>query len=64
MKTPRHMQPEWYFMFAYAILRSIPHKAGGVYIIFGAILVLYVIPLLHTGKYRSLCFYPINQIVF
>jgi len=28
--TPTHIQPEWYFLFAYAILRSIPRKLGGV----------------------------------
>lgn len=28
--TPNHIQPEWYFLFAYAILRSIPNKLGGV----------------------------------
>nr|AAQ63682.2 cytochrome b [Mytilus galloprovincialis] len=64
MKTPIHVQPEWYFMFAYAILRSIPHKAGGVYVMFLSIVVLYLIPSLHSGKYRSLCFYPFNQLVF
>lgn len=30
MVTPKHIQPEWYFLFAYAILRSIPNKFGGV----------------------------------
>jgi ubiquinol-cytochrome c reductase cytochrome b subunit len=30
MVTPAHIQPEWYFLFAYAILRSIPRKLGGV----------------------------------
>jgi ubiquinol-cytochrome c reductase cytochrome b subunit len=28
--TPVHIQPEWYFLFAYAILRSIPNKLRGV----------------------------------
>jgi len=28
--TPVHIQPEWYFLAAYAILRSIPNKLGGV----------------------------------
>ena len=27
--APLHIQPEWYFLFAYAILRSIPNKLGG-----------------------------------
>jgi len=30
MVTPVHIQPEWYLLFAYAILRSIPSKLGGV----------------------------------
>jgi len=28
--TPVHIQPEWYFLFAYVILRSIPNKLGGI----------------------------------
>ena len=28
--TPTHIMPEWYFLFAYAILRAIPSKLGGV----------------------------------
>lgn len=28
--TPRHIKPEWYFLWVYAILRSIPNKVGGV----------------------------------
>lgn len=28
--SPVHIQPEWYFLFAYAILRCIPNKLGGV----------------------------------
>nr|YP_009051525.1 cytochrome b [Tetranychus phaselus]AIH15686.1 cytochrome b [Tetranychus phaselus] len=30
LNTPLHIKPEWYFMFAYAILRSIPSKVGGI----------------------------------
>jgi len=30
ISTPVHIQPEWYFLFAYAILRSVPNKLGGV----------------------------------
>lgn len=41
--TPAHIQPEWYFLFAYAILRSIPSKLGGVIAIVGAILILMVL---------------------
>jgi ubiquinol-cytochrome c reductase cytochrome b subunit len=28
--TPDHIKPEWYFLFAYAILRCIPNKTIGV----------------------------------
>lgn len=41
--TPAHIQPEWYFLFAYAILRSIPSKLGGVLAIVGSILILAVL---------------------
>lgn len=38
--TPPHIQPEWYFLFAYAILRSIPSKLGGVIAIVLSIIIL------------------------
>ena len=28
LNTPIHIMPEWYFLFAYAILRRIPNKLG------------------------------------
>ena len=40
--TPVHIQPEWYFLFAYAILRSIPNKLGGVLALVLSVLVLLV----------------------
>jgi len=40
--TPLHIQPEWYFLFAYAILRSIPNKLGGVILILRRILILII----------------------
>nr|ACL14768.1 cytochrome b [Brachyrhaphis hartwegi] len=62
--TPPHIKPEWYFLFAYAILRSIPNKLGGVMALLASILVLMLVPLLHTSKQRSLTFRPITQILF
>lgn len=62
--TPPHIKPEWYFLFAYAILRSIPNKLGGVLALLASILVLIVVPLLHTSKQRSLTFRPLTQILF
>nr|YP_009312333.1 cytochrome b [Garra poecilura]BAV71808.1 cytochrome b [Garra poecilura] len=62
--TPPHIKPEWYFLFAYAILRSIPNKLGGVLALLFSILVLMLVPLLHTSKQRSLTFRPITQLLF
>nr|YP_010364873.1 cytochrome b [Lamellidens marginalis]QTW91604.1 cytochrome b [Lamellidens marginalis] len=64
LSTPIHIQPEWYFLFAYAILRSIPNKLGGVLALLMSILILALIPLMHTNTMRSNSFYPINQILF
>ncbi|MCL7040758.1 hypothetical protein MKW94_011212 [Papaver nudicaule] len=52
MSTPAHIVPEWYFLPVYAILRSIPDRAGGVAAI---TLSLYV---------RSSSFLPIYQGLF
>nr|WJJ67638.1 cytochrome b [Chrosomus erythrogaster] len=62
--TPPHIQPEWYFLFAYAILRSIPNKLGGVLALLFSILVLLVVPILHTSKQRGLTFRPMTQFLF
>ena len=62
--TPVHIQPEWYFLFAYAILRSIPNKLGGVIGLVSSIAILFLIPFTHLGKSRSLAFYPLNQFFF
>nr|AIG93759.1 cytochrome b [Monodelphis americana] len=64
LNTPPHIKPEWYFLFAYAILRSIPNKLGGVLALLASIMVLLIIPLLHTSKQRSLMFRPISQVLF
>jgi quinol-cytochrome oxidoreductase complex cytochrome b subunit len=44
MVTPAHIVPEWYFLPFYAILRSIPHKLGGVVAMIFAIVVLALLP--------------------
>nr|AEP39115.1 cytochrome b [Oncomelania hupensis hupensis] len=62
--TPIHIQPEWYFLFAYAILRSIPNKLGGVIALVMAVAILLILPFTFQGKSRSLAFYPLNQILF
>nr|AJG41808.1 cytochrome b [Odontobutis potamophila] len=62
--TPPHIKPEWYFLFAYAILRSIPNKLGGVLALLASILVDMIIPLRHTSNQRSLTFRPLSQETF
>jgi len=62
--TPLHIVPEWYFLPFYAILRSIPHKLGGVLAMFGAILALLFLPFLNTSEVRSTAFRPIYKIFY
>lgn len=62
--TPAHIQPEWYFLFAYAILRSIPNKLGGVIALVLSIAILIILPFYNLSKFRGIQFYPINQILF
>lgn len=64
MKTPLQIEPEWYFLFAYSILRSIPNKSGGAAALVVSVLILFLIPSLHTGQFRSNRFYPIGQYMF
>nr|QII69150.1 cytochrome b [Paradiplospinus antarcticus] len=64
MVTPPHIKPEWYFLFAYAILRSIPNKLGGVLALLASILILMLVPFLHTSKQRALTFRPLSQFLF
>lgn len=61
--TPIHIQPEWYFLFAYAILRSIPNKLGGVIALMIRILILIFLPFILKKKIQGRQFYPINKII-
>lgn len=62
--TPVHIKPEWYFLWVYAILRSIPNKLGGVIALFTAVLIPFTLPLTTISKKLGARFYPINQIIF
>lgn len=62
--TPPHIQPEWYFLFAYAILRSIPNKLGGVIALVISIAILFILPFTNNFKIQSSQFFPLNQILF
>nr|UWI72004.1 cytochrome b [Neuroctenus yunnanensis] len=61
--TPVHIQPEWYFLFAYAILRSIPNKLGGVIAMLMSILII-VTPMINNSKFQGNQFYPLSKMLF
>lgn len=62
--TPVHIKPEWYFLWVYAILRSIPNKLGGVLALAIALLILFILPLSSNINKQSISFYPITQLIF
>lgn len=62
LNSPPHIQPEWYYLFAYAILRSIPNKLGGVIALILSVLVLYTLPLTSTKYSLTSQFHFINKI--
>lgn len=62
--TPVHIQPEWYFLFAYAILRSIPNKLGGVLALLMSILVMFIFPLLSPKFSGGVVFSPVLRCLF
>ena len=64
MVTPEHIVPEWYFLPFYAILRSIPHKLGGVIAMVLAILILGLLPWIHSTEIRSSRFRPVYKYLF
>lgn len=55
--TPTHIQPEWYFLPMYAILRSIPRKLGGVIALIISIAILYFLPI-----FSNSIFFKVNRI--
>jgi len=61
--TPEHIVPEWYFLPFYAILRAIPDKALGVIALLASILILLVLPYIHTTYIRSSLFKPIYKVL-
>lgn len=64
MVTPAHIVPEWYFLPFYAILRSIPHKLGGVIAMISAIVILAILPWIHSTEIRSSRFRPLYRFFF
>nr|UBA14665.1 cytochrome b [Diaphorina citri] len=64
LNTPLHIQPEWYFLFAYSILRAIPNKLGGVIALISSILILMLLMLFPPSFHKGFQFYPITQHLF
>ncbi len=60
--TPAHIKPEWYFLFAYAILRSVPNKLGGVLSLVLAVLVLPILVL--RNKKEIICSWWVSHKLF
>jgi len=62
--TPLHIQPEWYFLFAYSILRAIPNKLGGVIALVSSILILLTLRFINLPAIKGIQFYPLTQNLF
>jgi quinol-cytochrome oxidoreductase complex cytochrome b subunit len=64
LKTPAHVVPEWYFLPFYAILRSIPHKAGGIAAMGGSIIVLFLLPFIYSSEIRNTTYRPLFKFFY
>lgn len=64
MVTPASIVPEWYLLPFYAILRSIPDKLGGVVAMFGALLILLVLPVTDRSIIRGNTFKILSKLSF
>lgn len=62
--TPVHIMPEWYFLFAYAILRAIPNKLGGVIALVISVVILAILPWVHTSNLKGLTHRPIAKLFY
>lgn len=63
--TPTHIQPEWYFLFAYAILRSIPNKLGGVIALLLSVIILFLFPIRASNLlFTGFNFSPVSRFIF
>nr|YP_009051486.1 cytochrome b [Tetranychus kanzawai]AIH15647.1 cytochrome b [Tetranychus kanzawai] len=55
LNTPLHIKPEWYFMFAYAILRSVPSKIGGIMSLL-ILFLLFILLMFNKSNYSKFFF--------
>ena len=63
-ETPSHVVPEWYFLPYYAILRAIPHKAGGIFAMGGSLMVFFLIPFIYTSEIRNTTYRPVFKLFY
>ena len=58
LQTPAHIAPVWYFTPYYAMLRAVPPMFGsqfpGVIVMFGAILIMFLLPWLDRSPVKSM----------
>ena len=54
LKTPDHIAPVWYFTPFYAILRAVPSKGLGAFLMLVAILLLFFLPWLDRAQVKSI----------
>ena len=54
LKTPEHIAPVWYFTPFYAILRSVPSKGWGAFLMLMAIVLLFFLPWLDRCRVKSI----------
>ena len=64
ISTPAHIVPEWYFLWVYAILRSIPNKLAGVGAIGLTFVCLLALPWLHDSPIKGASFRPLYRLSF
>jgi len=54
LKTPEHIAPVWYFTPFYAILRAVPSKGWGAFLMVAAIALLFFLPWLDRCRVKSI----------
>lgn len=62
--TPTHIKPEWYFLFGYAVLRSVPNKLGGIIAMVGAIALFWLAPVVWGGYTHRVAWGAARRVVF
>lgn len=62
-KTPNHIEPEWYFLFFYTILRSNENKINGLILILRSILILILIPYINKIKFITNKYLYLNKLI-